>query len=402
MFEKLLKKDFKNSHFNKAMNFQKMYINSSLALVLLLCLTCACQNKIAQNTPAIRSVPVTVEIIKHADIPVTFEYIGVVQSSHEVEIRARVTGYLDQIAYKEGLFVKKSELLFQLDPRSFQAALEKAQAQVVGEQAVLWQAERAVKRFLPLYEQHAASQRDLDNALAQEMSANAQVLAAQAQLTEAQVNLSYTTIRSPVDGLAAQANYRVGALISPGQDLLTTVSVMDPIWVNFSISEQDVLRSQQDRASGRLLFPPNDNFAVQLILADKSVFPETGRVSFASPTYDSKTGTMMIRVSLPNPDNTLRPGQFVRVKITGALRPNAIVVPQRSVVQSKNGTFVFIVDQENKAQTRLIDPGPWNDNDWIIYGGLNNGDKVIVDGVNKVLPGTPVTIIESAHSESKV
>jgi membrane fusion protein (multidrug efflux system) len=232
----------------------------------------------------------------------------------------------------------------------------------------------------------------LDNAIAQEMSAQAAVLAAQAQVEDAEINLSYTTISSPVSGQAGQAKFRVGALISPTQDLLTTVSVLDPIWVNFSVSEQDMLQSQQDRSKGRLVFPPDDHFEIELILADQSLFPERGSVNFASPTYSQKTGTMVIRATLPNPDTILRPGQFVRVKVLGATRPNAIVIPQRAVAQSQNGSYVFVVDDENKAQTRPVELGPWDGGNWVIYEGLQGGDRVVVDGINKILPGSVVKI----------
>jgi membrane fusion protein (multidrug efflux system) len=345
--------------------------------------------KIVQPAPP---VEVTVQTVEPANIPAIFEYVGVVQSSHEVEIRARVTGYLDAIAYTEGSFVQKGDLLFQLDPRPFQAALAQVKAEVAKQKAELWQAQRAVARFTPLYEQKAASQRDLDNAIAQQLSAEAQVLAAEAQVADAEVNLSYTTILSPVSGLSSQATYRVGSLISPGQDLLTTVSVMDPIWVNFSVSEQDMLKSRVERSKNRLLFPPGDNFEIQLILGDQSVFPEVGYVNFASPIYSQKTGTMTIRATLRNPENILRPGQFVRVKIMGAVRPNAIAVPQKAVTQSRNGTFVFVVNTESRAQVRFVEPGPWSGDNWVIYSGLEAGEQVIINGVNKLLPGAAVVI----------
>lgn len=361
-----------------------------LSFLLMACLFEGCHEKKAASE--IPPVEVTVEKVEPQTVPAVFEFVGVTQSSHEVEIRARVTGYLEEIAYLEGSFVHKGDVLFQLDPRPFQAALAKEKAQVAKEEAVLWQAQRAVKRFKPLYEQKAASQRDLDNAIAQEMSAQAAVLAAQAQVEDAEINLSYTTISSPVSGQAGQAKFRVGALISPTQDLLTTVSVLDPIWVNFSVSEQDMLQSQQDRSKGRLVFPPDDHFEIELILADQSLFPERGSVNFASPTYSQKTGTMVIRATLPNPDTILRPGQFVRVKVLGATRPNAIVIPQRAVAQSQNGSYVFVVDDENKAQTRPVELGPWDGGNWVIYEGLQGGDRVVVDGINKILPGSVVKI----------
>lgn len=344
-------------------------------------------------------IPVSVVTIEEKNIPAFFEYVGVINSSHEVEIRARVTGYIDEIAYVEGAFVNKGDLLFQLDPRPFQAVLAQEKAQVEREKAVLWQAERSVARFKPLYEQKAASQRDLDNAIASQMSAEAQVLSAQAKVAEAEINLNYTTITSPVSGLSTFAKYRVGALISPSQDLLTTISVMDPIWVDFSVSEQDMLMSKDQLSKGRLIFPKDNLFEVELILADGSIFPQKGFVNFSSPTYSEKTGTMMIRAVIRNPNSFLRPGQFVRVRVLGAMRPNAMAVPQRAVIQSKQGTFVFVVDEGDKVRMQLVEPGPWNGNDWIIYGGVKNGDKVIVDGVNKVLPGALVKILPNAPKE---
>jgi membrane fusion protein (multidrug efflux system) len=377
-------------------------IRSISLLFIATCLFAGCH----KEKPPLQLPPVevSVEKVESKTIPAVFEYIGVVQSSHEVEIRARVTGYLEEIGYLEGSFVKKGSLLFEIDPRSFQAALAKAQAQLAREKAVQWEAQRSVQRFTPLYEQKAASQRDLDNAIASQMSADAQVLAAQAQVEDAEINLGFTTILSPVDGLSSQAKFRVGSLISPGQDMMTTVSVIDPIWVNFSVSEQDVLGSQDQIRQGRLIFPPNDEFGIELILADQSVFPERGTVNFASPSYSQKTGTMMIRAILPNPNDILRPGQFVRVRIHGATRPNAIVVPQKAVQQGEEGSFVFVVNRENRAEARLIDPGPWDGSNWVIWGGLKAGDLVIVTGVNKVLPGAPIIVkgeIKSPSNEDK-
>jgi len=356
-----------------------------------------------QTKPVPKTFPISVEVekIEPKTIPAVSEYIGIVQSSHEIEIRARITGYLDTIGYVEGAFVKEGDLLFQIDPRPYEAALAKAQAQLAREQALLWQNKRAVQRFMPLYQQKAASQRDLDDAMASEMSAHAQVMEAQAQVTDAEINLSYTTILSPVSGLTSAAQYRVGALISPLQDKMTTVSVVDPIWVNFSISEQDILDSQSQIRQGRLIFPPHEQFGVELILGDQTLFPEKGIVNFASPSYSQTTGTLMVRAVLPNPHQILRPRQFVRVKIHGATWPNAIAIPQSAVQRNQKGSFVFIVNANNEAEVRLIDPGPWTENEWIIWEGLTPGDQVIVSGVNKVLPGSPVNVMKERSIPEK-
>ena len=367
-------------------------------LLITLVLSLSGCKKEKQLHPDLPPVEVSIETIEKKDIPAVFEYVGVVESSHEVEIRARVTGYLEEIAYLEGSSVKKGDLLFQLDPRPFQAALAQAKAQLAREKAVYWEAERAVKRFTPLYEKKAASQRDLDNAIASQMSAEAQVMGAEAKVTDAELNLEFTTIRSPVSGLSAQAKFRVGSLISPSQDLMTTISVIDPIWVNFSVSEQDILASEEEIRKKRMIFPKEDEFIIELILADGSVYPEKGNVNFTAPSYSSKTGTMMIRAVLPNPNNSLRPGQFVRVKIYGAIRPYAIAVPQSAVQQGEKGPFVFVVNEKSQAEVKSIAPGPWEGDKWVIWEGLKPGDKVIVNGVNKVLPGSPVIVkTENAH-----
>lgn len=375
------------------------YFYFLLFFIMMSCVFSGCDKK--KKTPQMPPVEVTIEKIAPKTISPVFEYVGVIQSSHEVEIRARVTGYLEKIGFLEGSFVEQGDLLFQIDPRPFQAALAKAKAQLAREQAVLWQSQRAVKRFTPLYEQKAASQRDLDNAIASEMSAEAQVMEAQAQVADAEINLSYTTILSPVSGLTSQAKYRVGSLISPSQDMMTTVSVLDPIWVNFSVSEQDILESEDEIRRGRLVFPPTGEFEIELILADQSIYPKKGTVNFFSPSYSQKTGTLMIRAVLPNPDNLLRPGQFVRVKIHGSTMPNAILVPQQSVQQGQQGSFVFVVNSSNQAEVRLIEPGPWEQNNWVIWEGLKAGDQVIVNGVNKVMPGSPVKIIQDTQISEK-
>ncbi|MFI0435384.1 MAG: efflux RND transporter periplasmic adaptor subunit [Parachlamydiaceae bacterium] len=364
---------------------------------VLVCLFVSCSH---QEKPVLTMPPVevVVQTIEPKTLPVVYEYVGVVQSSHEVEIRARVTGYLETVPYVEGSFVQKGDLLFQIDPRPFQTALDKANAQLAKEQSVLWESQRAVKRFTPLYEQKAASQRDLDNAIASEMSAQAQILEAQALVAEAQLNLEYTTIRSPVSGLTSQAKFRVGSLISQGQDMMTTVSVVDPIWVIFSVSEQDLLRSTHEMDRGRTIFPKNNEFEIELILADKTIFPERGVVNFASPSYSKQTGTLAIRAVLANPKSLLRPGQFVRVRIHGAQRPNAISIPQSAVQQGQKGSFVFVVNGDGQAEPRLIEPGPWDGSNWIIWNGLNRGDLVIIKGVNKVLPGSSVNITHEALS----
>jgi len=333
-------------------------------------------------------------IIKTKNTPATLEYVGVANSSHLVEIRARVEGFLDKIAYQEGLPVKANQLLFQIDPKPFEAALAQAVALKEQQAAVLWQAQRALERFKPLYEKKAASLRDLDNATAQAMAAQAAVDAAEAQVVQAQINLGYTTVRTPIDGVSNQAKYREGALVGPSsqQNLLTTIYVLDPIWVDFNVSEGDILKYREMSDNKHFAFPPDMNFTIEVVFSDGTVLPSKGKVDFADPILQKDTGSMIVRAILPNPTGIVKPGQFMRARLKGAIYPNAITVPQKAVMQGKKGLFVFVVNKDKVAEMRPVKTGDWVDNSWIIQSGLKPGDEVIFDGTNKVLPGMTVTV----------
>ena len=357
----------------------------------------ACSSSEVKKQPP-GEVGVQILKIEPRTIPVVYEYVGFTQSSHLVEIRARVQGYLEKIAYTEGEFVNKGDLLFQLDQKPFEAALANAQGMLAKEESVLWNAQRNEERLKPLFEQNAASRRDFDNAIANRLAADAGVQSAKAKVTEAELNLSYTTITSPISGLSDKSNYREGALITPGdQGLLTTVSVINPMWVNFSVSEGELLKNREESQSGRVVLPKDMSFDVQIVLSDGVVYPIKGKVDFTSPSINAKMGTMSMRAVLPNPEDILRPGQFVRARVIGAVRPNAILVPQYAVFNGKNGMFVYIV-KDNKAQIVNVEVGAWQGKDWIIMSGLQSGDEVIVDGVNKVQAGMPVQTLNAASS----
>ncbi len=331
--------------------------------------------------------------IEPQTIPANFEYIGVAESSHIVELRARVEGYLEQITYKEGGLVKTNDPMFVLDQRPFIAAVDSAKGVLERQKALLWNAEQIKARMIPLYKENAVSQRDLDNALADELAAKANVDTAAADLYKAEINLGFTCITSPVTGMSNQAKYREGALISPGENsLLTTIYVVDPIWVNFSVSESDLLKARQDVLRKLIVWPDDMNFSIEAILSDGTILPAEGKIDFTNPALQQSTGTMLIRAVLPNPSSLLHPGQFVRVVVKGSVRPNAILVPQTSVVQGQNGTFVYVIDKDSKAQMRAVEPGDWYQNYWIINQGLQAGDVVVAEGVNKIQTNTPVTI----------
>jgi len=362
-----------------------------LALVLAAGLVTGCGKEAA--APAGRPpVDVTTIVVTQQETPVSIEFVGQTQSSREVEIRARVDGFLDKRLYREGELVQEGQPLFQLDRKPFEAALQSANGELAQQQAALDVAQADLKRVRPLAAQDALSQKDLDQAVGSEERAKAGVLSAAGQVRQAQLNLGYTTITSPLKGLSSSAKLQEGAYVSPSNNLLTYVAQMDPIWVNFSISENELLRFREQAAKGLLRAPKNNDYDVKVILADGSVYPYRGKVSFADPSFSKDTGTFQVRAVFANPKTLLRPGQFVRVEVEGAVRPNAILVPQRAVQQGAKAHFVWVVDKEGKAEQRMVDVGGWNGDNWFIDDGLKAGDQVVVDGAIRVSPGAPLKI----------
>lgn len=374
-------------------NFSKKQITTMHLFTILAFLLITSCNSHSPPPQSLPPTPVTIFLVEPTTVPAVMDFVGVAQSSHPVEIRARVQGYLDKIAYTEGAMVKEGDLLFQLDQKPYVAKLDNAKADLDKQQAILWNANTTVERLQPLYAQKAASKRDLDNAIAQQLSAEAEVIAAKARVVEAELNLGYTTITAPLRAMSGRSQYREGALITPGdQGLLTTLNVLDPIWVYFSVSDADLLRYQTQTAEKQLVLPEDLNFEVQVGLSDGTLFPSHGKVDFADPSLNQGTGTMNVRAVFPNPNSLLRPGQFVRVYLYGAIRPNAIIVPQRALQEGSNGMFVYLVGPNDQAVMANVQPGPWYDDYWIIRSGLKAGDRVIVDGVNKVQVGTPLQV----------
>lgn len=358
--------------------------------------------KTEQPHPAPPPIDVKAYTLEPKTIPQTFDFIGFAESSHPVEIRGRVEGYLDTIAYQEGQLVHEGELLFQLDPTQFQAKVAQAKGEVARQEAILENAKLTVNRLTPLYEKNAASKKDLDNAVASQLSAAASLQSAQAQLLDAEINLGYTTIKSPITGLADKSRFREGALITPGPNsLLTTVSVLDPIWVYFTVSDNDILYAKQQESEKKITLPQEQEYDVRVIFSDGSSFPENGKVNFSSPTYDQSTGTLLARAVFPNPKGDLRPGQFVRVEVIGAHRPNALFVPRRALMQKKNGMFVYLITNDGQVVAQDVSAGDWYGEYQIITNGLKPGDRIVVDGTNKIRPGAKVNIKETWKPEDK-
>ncbi len=355
-----------------------------------------------EPVPPARLAPdVTVMTVTARDTPVTFEFVAQTQSSREVEIRARVAGFLDRRLYTEGDLVKAGQTLFQMDRKPFEAALTSAQGQMAQQQARYEVAKATLARIRPLAAQNAVSKMDLDNAVGSERETRAAVLAAEGAVRTAQLNLSYTTITSPLGGVSSDAKKQEGSYVTPGESgLLTSVAQMDPMYVNFSLSENETLKYRDEIAAGRLVFPARSDFVVEVVLADGTVAPEKGKVSFLAPSFSQETGTFMVRAVLANPTGLLRPGQFVRAMAKGAVRPKAILVPQKAVLEGSKSHFVWVVDGQGKAEQRIVEVGEWQGDNWFISNGLRTGERIVVDGALRVSAGSPIHIVEAPEPGS--
>jgi membrane fusion protein (multidrug efflux system) len=335
---------------------------------------------------------VTVQTVALKDQPVFAEFVGQTQSSHLVNIQARVSGFLDKRMYTEGAVVKEGQVLFQMDPKPFQAQLSQARAALAQAEAAKETARLNLERTRPLTALNALSQKDLDDATGQFQSAAAAVEQAKAQVETAELNLSYTTITTPVTGVSSSARQTDGTYISSQNSLLTTVAAISPMWVNFSLSENQMQAYRDQSARGLLRMPKSARYTLEIVLVDGSVYPHTAEITFAEPSFNASTGTFLIRGSVANPDGVLHPNQYVRVRVKGAIRPNAILVPQRAVQQGSQGHFVWIVGNDGKAERRPVTVGEWYGDDWFISEGLKAGDRVVVDGGLTLRPGTAVMV----------
>jgi membrane fusion protein (multidrug efflux system) len=324
------------------------------------------------------------------DMPVAAEHVAQTQSSRQVNIYARVSGFLDRRLYTEGAAVQEGQVLFRIDPKPFQVQLDQARAALARQEAALEVARANLARTRPLAELNALSQKDLDDATGRSQSAAAAVDQAKAQVETAKLNLSYCTITSPVNGVSGAALLQEGTYISPQNSQLTTVMLLSPMWVNFSLSENEMQKLRGNIEKGLLRPPKNGSYVVEIVLVDGTIFPRTGRITFADPSYNSQTGTFLIRVSVENPRGILRPNQYVRVRVKGAVRPNAILVPQRAVQQGSKGHFVWVVAGDGRVELRPVLVGDWYGDDWFIDDGLRAGERIVVDGGLTLRPDVKV------------
>lgn len=374
-------------------------VTVSLSFSLLLA---ACGNKSAAPPPP--PPEVTVLTVVPREIPASVEYVAQTQSSRQVEIRTRVAGFLDRRVYTEGAFIKEGDVMFLVDKKPFEAKLAYAKAAQAQREAA-WETARAnLARVKPLAEQNALSKKDLDDAVGNEKSAAAEVEAAKAQVFQAELDLSYTTIKTPVTGLSSFAKKQEGSYLpATGNDsLLTYVAQLDPMRVVFSLSENDLLKYREEVQSGRLKAPGNHNYQVELKLADGTTYDRRGHITFTDASFSQDTGTYLIRADVENPKGILRPGQFVRARLVGAVWPNAIAIPQSAVQQGAKGNFAWVAGKDDKAEIRQIEVGVWDGDDWLVTSGLSGGDRVITSGGGaRLAPGAAVKVVAAPPKETQ-
>ena len=350
----------------------------------------------AKKTEAAPPTEVSAITIAPKTLPVTFEAVGQTDGSREVEVRSRVGGILLRRFYSEGNWVKQGTLLFKIDPAPYEAALNKLKGTLEQEEAQLEKAKRDEARLKPLFAENAVSRKDYEDAVSARETASARVQTARAGVSEAQLNLDYTSVQAPISGVTGRAEKSEGSLVAAGTDLLTRISQVDPIYANFSYSENAMLRFRDEVAAKRLSLPPNNEFKVELRLADAGTYPSMGKVNFNDFRVQGGTGTIQIRAVFPNPKRTLLPGQFVRVVLHGATRPNAILIPQQAAMTGPKGKFVYIVNEGGKVEARVIETGDWEGDQFLVTSGLDPGERVVVSGTMKLQPGAPVKVVEAS------
>jgi membrane fusion protein (multidrug efflux system) len=336
--------------------------------------------------------PPEVEVaeVVQKDVPVYQEWVASMDGLVNATILAQVQGYLIKQNYKEGDFVKKGAMLFEIDARPFQAALDEARAALAKQQAVLQTAQANLNRILPLAAANAVSQRDKDNAVGSVQSAEAQVLASHAQVRKAELDLGFTKIASPIDGIAGAANAQMGDLVgTPQARMLTTVSTVDPIKVYVPISEREYLQVVGKTKEEKKADAEKTTF--ELILADGSTWPQEGTFSFADRQVESQTGTIRVAILFPNPDNTLRPGQYAKVRALMQTEKGALLVPQRAVGELQGRHQVAVVNSDNTVSIRGVTVGERIGSLWVIREGITAGDRVVAEGTQKVGNGIKVT-----------
>jgi membrane fusion protein, multidrug efflux system len=384
---------------------RKLWIAGALFLVVIGIVIGATRPRRASGTPPGGSPDVQVVLVEQKDVPIYGEWIGTLDGFTNADVKAQVTGYLMRQGYQEGAFVRKGQLLFEIDPRPFQAALDQAQGQLAQATAALANAEAVqgrteldVNRYTPLAKEQAASQQDLDNAVQNNLAAKATVATAKAQIKSAEaavetakINLDFTRLVAPIEGIAGQAQLQVGALVNLSSPSVTSVSTVDPIKVYFTVGEPQYLEWRRRFPTETTRQAAAKNLRLELILADGSTYPHEGTFYFADRQVNESTGAIRIAGLFANPANILRPGGYGKVRAVIRTQQGALLVPQRSVSELQGGYQVAVVDSDNKVSIRTVQAGDRVGNQWVIAEGLKPGERVVAEGIQKVRPGMQVT-----------
>lgn len=347
-----------------------------------------CKKK--ESAPQAGPPEVQVAPVLQQDVPIVREWLGTLDGSSNADIRARVSGYIQEQKYSEGFVVKKGDVLFLIDPRPFEAALAQAKAQVAQAEAQQARTEAEYQKQKELYDKKVTSQRDFDNATQNNLANVANVDVAKASLQQAELNLAFTKVTAPVDGIAGIANVGIGDLVGPSTGALTSISTVDPIKAKFPISEQAYLNAAKELTEAMAQPFAERKGIAELVLADGKVFPERGRLFSLDRQVAVKTGTIAIEVLFPNPDNILRPGQYAKVRATVGTETGALLVPQRAVIEQQGSYSLVIIGADGKAEIIPVKVGERVGSLWIITQGLKPGLKVVVEGTQKVRSGAPV------------
>ena len=337
---------------------------------------------------------VSVMPVQQQDVEIYGEYVGRIRAQQFVEVRARVEGFLEQMLFEEGTYVTRNQVLFVIDQRQYRAKADKARAQLKKDEAQARKAQRDLDRIKPLYEQNAASQLDLDNAVAAYETAVASVGMSQADLDQAEQELGYTTVRSPISGHISERHVDLGTLVgTAGKSLLATIVKSDTVLVDFSMTALDYLKSKERNVNiGQKDQNRSWQPTVTITLPDNTAYPYKGLVDFAEPQVDPRTGTFSVRAEMPNPEHVLLPGQFTKVRALLDVRENATVVPQKALIIEKGGAYVFVMRKDSTVERRFIELGPEFGNNVVVERGLVPNEQLVTEGYHKLNPGMRVRV----------